>query len=432
MIIKSKKVSDVEVTSLEDLKKLKPLMDNDMANVNFSQLGEELKKDPRTIKKYINGFEKSKTRNKSSKLDKYYQEIYDLLSSKAPRIFYRRHLYNIFCEKYQLDIPEVTFRYYLKIHPELDAFFKRDRHTNAQKLPIMRYETGAGMQAQLDWKESIPFVLKDTGEEITINIFVLILSYSRYRVYRLSVNKTQDTLFHFLTEAFETFGGVPHKLLTDNMKTVMDESRTEYYEGKINAKFAAFAKDMGFEVNPCISATPKTKAKVEAPMKILDELRAYSGDLDYVGLCDKLDKINNRENIKINAGSGFIPLTMLTKEKGSLLPLPNEKVRNQYKIKTIQTTVNPSSMIVYKGNQYSVPIKYIGEKVEYQIEDSKLYIYSNTKLIALHIISDKKLNYDEEHYLEIVRANFKHKDESEIVEIAKENLKLIGELYDNK
>lgn len=50
MIIKSKKVSDVEVTSLEDLKKLKPLMDNDMANVNFTQLGEELKKDPRTIK----------------------------------------------------------------------------------------------------------------------------------------------------------------------------------------------------------------------------------------------------------------------------------------------------------------------------------------------------------------------------------------------
>ena len=75
MIIKSKKVSDVEVTSLEDLKKLKPLMDNDMAKVNFTQLGEELKKDPRTIKKYINGFEKSKTRNKSSKLDEYYQEI---------------------------------------------------------------------------------------------------------------------------------------------------------------------------------------------------------------------------------------------------------------------------------------------------------------------------------------------------------------------
>ena len=276
------------------------------------------------------------------------------------------------------------------------------------------------------------FILKDTGEEITVNIFVLILSYSRYRVYRLSINKTQDTLFHFMTEAFEAFGGVPHEILTDNMKTVMDEARTEYFEGKINAKFAAYAKDMGFEVKPCISATPKTKAKVESPMKILDELRGYSGDLDYVELCDKLDKINNRENSKINDGSGFIPLTMLIKEKGSLLQLPNETVRNQYKIKTIHATVNPSSMIVYKGNQYSVPIKYIGKKVEYQIEDSKLYIYCNTKLIALHIISDKKLNYDEEHYLEIVRANFKHKDESEIVKIAKENLKLIGDLYDNK
>ena len=175
------------------------------------------------------GFEKAKTRNKTSKLDKYYQELFDFLSAKAPRIYYRSHLYHIFCEKHGLKIPEVTFRYYLKTHPELDAFFKSERPTNAQGLPIMRFETGASMQAQLDRKESIQFILKNTGEEITVNIFVLILSYSRFRVYRLSINKTQDTLFHFMAEAFEAFGGVPHEILIDNMKTVMDEARTEYF-----------------------------------------------------------------------------------------------------------------------------------------------------------------------------------------------------------
>lgn len=40
----------------------------------------------------------------------------------------------------------------------------------------MRYETEKGKQAQLDWKENIEFVLT-TGEVISINIFVLILSY---------------------------------------------------------------------------------------------------------------------------------------------------------------------------------------------------------------------------------------------------------------
>lgn len=58
----------------------------------------------------------------------------------------------------------------------------------------VRYETPAGKQAQIDWKESIDFQL-DTGEIITVNIFVMILSYSRFRVYYLSLTKTQDILF---------------------------------------------------------------------------------------------------------------------------------------------------------------------------------------------------------------------------------------------
>ena len=76
----------------------------------------------------------------------------------------------------------------------------------------MRYETDKGKQAQLDWKENIEFVL-NTGEIININIFVLILSYSRFRVYRLSLDKTQDILFSFLDESFEAFGGVPKETI---------------------------------------------------------------------------------------------------------------------------------------------------------------------------------------------------------------------------
>lgn len=45
------------------------------------------------------------------------------------------------------------------------------------------------------------------------------------------LSKTQDILFSFLDDAFETFGGVPDEIVTDNMKTVMDETRTEYSAG---------------------------------------------------------------------------------------------------------------------------------------------------------------------------------------------------------
>ena len=52
------------------------------------------------------------------------------------------------------------------------------------------------------------------------------------------------------------------------------------------------------------------------------------------------------------------------KKKDSLLPLPHEKIRNRYKITTLQVKVNKQAMISYKSNQYSVPIEYIGKKLK--------------------------------------------------------------------
>lgn len=81
----------------------------------------------------------------------------------------------------------------------------------------MWFETEAGKQAQLDRKESMDFILK-SGETITINILVLLLSYSRFRVFRVSLSKNQDILLSFFNDAFETFGGVPRELIADNIK----------------------------------------------------------------------------------------------------------------------------------------------------------------------------------------------------------------------
>ena len=72
---------------------------------------------------------------------------------------------------------------------------------------------------------SVHILTDPSGEIIEVNVFVLLLSYSRFRKYRLSISKTQDVLFSFLDDAFETFGGVPKEIVTDNMKTVMDEAR---------------------------------------------------------------------------------------------------------------------------------------------------------------------------------------------------------------
>jgi transposase len=160
-------------------------------------------------------------------------------------------------------------------------YFKKKNPSNVNRTTI-RYETPAGKQAQVDRKESMDFLL-NSGEIITINIFAYILSYSRFRVYYLSLTKTQDILFNFLDSAFETVGGVPDELLTDNMKTVMDDARTQYSKGKVNARFAQFAKDYGFKIRPCLADRPQTKAKVSNVFKTQDIGKIAKENLKIIG-----------------------------------------------------------------------------------------------------------------------------------------------------
>lgn len=252
------------------------------------------------------------------------------------------------------------------------------------------------------------------------------------QLFHLSLTKNQDVLFNFLTDSFETINGVPEELLTDNMNTVMDEARTEYTKGKVNNKFKQFADDFGFKTHPCIAGRPNTKAKVESPMRILDELKAYNGDLSYTELINKLEEINNKENSKYHKGYDSIPVLSLEKEKDQLLKLSTESIRGQYKIKQASVKVNQSSMITYKGNPYSTLPEYIGKRLILQSYDNQIHLYFNTNLVAIHDISTKRFNYLKEHYIEICKQTLDFKDETQIEEIALENLKVIGVKYKNE
>jgi len=376
--------------------------------INKSQIARELGVDSRTVSKYIDGYTKSTTRNKPSKIDEFYPLIKELLSNESIQIFYyKRVLWQYLVDNHNLDCAQSSFRRYISQKKEFNEYFKKRRKNFTTKAAPMRYETAIGRQAQLDWKENMEFVLND-GEVIKINIFVLILSYSRFRVYRLSLSKTQDILFSFLNDAFESFGGVPNELLTDNMKTVMDQARTNYSKGKINNKFQQFADDYNFKVFPCIAGRPNTKAKVEAPMKLLDEIRAYNGTLNYEQLNNLVIKLNNRINSKCHTTTGKIPIMHLEKEKDFLSELPKKQIRNLYSIKSKDVKVNHQSMINYKSNQYSVPPEYINKKLILQIYDDQLHVYYNTKLVTIHQINNKKLNYHQEHYVAISSLTWKN------------------------
>ena len=424
MIIESNIITDLRIESIQDLYKLKPFVEEGILKVNKSQIGRELGIDRRTVDKYINGFEKSKTRKCDNCITPYYDIIKDLLDPGNPQIFYYKSiLWQYLVDNHDYSGSYVNFCLYLKTYDEFESYFKRRRPSNVNQVTI-RYETGMGKQAQLDWKEKIEFLLNN-GETVIINVFVLLLSYSRFRVYRLSISKTQDVLFNFLDGAFEVFGGVPQEIVTDNMSTVMDVARTENFGGKVNSKFQQFADDYGFKVRPCIAGRPRTKAKVEAPMKILDEIRAYNGKLDYDGLNKLVTRINNRVNTHVVKDTGIIPIMYFNKEKAFLSHLPVRNIRKPYQITTKPLNVNSSSMINYGGNQYSVPTEYLGKSLTAQAYDGYIHLYYNTTLVTVHKISEQKLNYHEKDYMEIARKSHSFKEE-DIESRAKENLALLG------
>ena len=92
MIIKTSIISDLEINSLEDLHKLKPIMEATNLKVNKSQIARELNIDRRTVDKYINGFEKSKHRASTNCITPYMDTIRELLSDENQQLFYYRRV----------------------------------------------------------------------------------------------------------------------------------------------------------------------------------------------------------------------------------------------------------------------------------------------------------------------------------------------------
>lgn len=376
---------------------------------NFSELARKYGFDRRTVKKYYEGYEgKPQTRNKTSKLDKYKDEIIERLQIKGIKV---KAIYEYFLDK-GYDVGGYSnFNKYIK-NNHLKPTAKSKGHP--------RFETPPGKQAQVDWKEDVKLISK-YNEEFIINVFSYKLGNSRYCHFEYKKHRTQQDVFDSLIKAFKETGGVPKEILFDNMRTVVDivDNRR-----RINTKMQAFADDFGFKISLCKPRKSYTKGKVEAANKFVEWILAYNYDFeDEDHLISIIKNINNKVNQYVCQATGVPPILLFQKEKEYLQPLPKNLIIESYMDHELRTSVHKDSLVNYKGRKYSVPPKYIGKDVLLKQIDNQLYIYCNIELIRIHQLSHKNFNYEPEDYRALMAQSIK--DDNDLDNIVLENLNIL-------
>lgn len=230
-----------------------------------------------------------------------------------------------------------------------------------------------------------------------------------------------------MTSAFQHFEGVPREILFDNMKTVVDHSRSSFTRTVFNQRFEYYAKDIGFKPVACQPYRPQTKGKVEAMAKLTERLRVYNEEFDtWDDLVNISRNFMDDINEEMSQSTGLIPSEEIKKEKEHFLPLPYISVLDKYISRQEEQKtylVNRESMIRYEGRKYSVPTRYIGERMTVKAHDGILEIYYIDKLVVCHEISDKMFNYTAGTAYDILKSDaMKHKTDEEIMAFVQENL----------
>ena len=378
---------------MEELNKLKQelmIMKTEGIKPNYAELARMHKCDYRTVKKYNEGYvRKPISRDKESKLDKYKEDI-----------------------KIKLDLPGSTVKGTFQYFKEKDVTI--GNYSNFYKYVIKnnlkgksnnkfhpRYETEFGKQLQFDWKEDIKLFNK-YGEIFEFNIFSSTLGASRFHIFIYSKFKTRNDVQRCLIKTFQYIGGITKETLTDNMSSIVDTKKKE--------------------PKKCKPKHPFTKGKDESCNRFMSWLIPYNGEFETEeDLIKIIEKLNIKINQQVNETVGVPPIMLFQKEKEYLKPLPNNKILNSYLYDTVSAKVSNESLFYYKGFKYSVPIKFINHTLSLREENNKLYVYYNKDLITVHNISDKYINYKDEHYIEGISTILKNKEQDEIDEISRVN-----------
>lgn len=286
-------------------------------------------------------------------------------------------------------VSESTVRRYIA------TTFTEQRLEDSVTVPRGAVEPGS--EAQIDYGKLGMWLDPASGRRVAVWVFAMILSCSRALFVQPVLKMDQASWNASHVAAFEFFGGVPARLVCDNLKTGVD--RADLYDPQINLAYGELADFYRTLVDPARARKPKDKPRIERPMPYIRD--SFFAGRQFGSLPQMqaealrwATEVYGRH--KHRGLDGQTPASVFTCiEQNALMALPRRPFES---VVYTLGTVAPDCHVKSGKALYSVPWRLMGQKVLVRTAGDVVQIFHHDCVVATHVLhlSGRSTNF--EHY----------------------------------
>jgi transposase len=260
----------------------------------------------------------------------------------------------------------------------LRKFVAKVRAPRARKA-YLRIETEPGEQAQVDWGSFGQLRIGNTSRPLSC--FAMVLSWSRALFVDFTLDQRMDSFLRMHERAFSFFGGIPRKVLYDNLKSVVLHHVGQTVQ--FNPTFLGFAGHHLFQPVAAPVRYPQAKGRVESAIKYVRHSFFYGRtfkDIDDVRAAARA-WCEETANQRLHATTRERPAERLLLERTRLHALPERRYDTDLCIPAI---VSKEARVALDANAYSVPHEHVGKSVHVRANDTAVRVVCDGVAIAEH------------------------------------------------
>jgi transposase len=292
-------------------------------------------------------------------------------------------------DDHHVEVSESTVRRYIA------TTFAEDRLE--EKVTVPRGAVEPGSEAQIDYGKLGMWLDPVSGRRVAVWVFAMILSCSRALFVQPVLRMDQSSWNASHVAAFEFFGGVPARLVCDNLKTGV--TRPDLYDPQINLAYGELAGFYGALIDPARARKPKDKPRVERPMPYIRDSFFAGREFDSLAhmQAEALRWATEVYGVHKHRGlDGQTPGSLFTAiEEQALMPLPPRAFESVlYNL----GRVAPDCHVKSGKALYSVPWRLIGQQVTIRTVGDIVQIFHAGTVVATHVLHLCGRSTNVEHY----------------------------------